>query len=450
MGTATSAAQSAPTARTRFSRRDWLLCSVVGLGFVFDSFEILVMPVTVRPALLSLGVPRATFNTWVGVLLYVPAITAGLFGLMGGYLLDRFGRRRILVWSLLLYCFATAGAATAPSPLALLLWRCATLSGVALEFVAALTYLAELFPEAPLRERVLGFSQALYAVGNFVVTAAYYTAVTLAAQLPAINGHQDAWRYTLAVGVIPAIPLMMIRSRLPESPMWLASRTAVRRPLHLAALLGPPLRRSTLTAVAITAFVYAGAYGVLQQAPRLVPGLPDVRVLSPRAQEQMVSAVHLFSSLGDLAGRCLFALVVVSATGQRRLLRAFLVPAIVVIPFSFLYASTSGVTALKMATFAGTMLLTAQFSFLGNYLPRLFPTSLRGSGESVAINFGGRVLGTSAAFVTPQVAALLDGPDPTVQLARAMAGVAIVVLLAGLTATHWMSEPAKQLPVDED
>ena len=161
---------------------------------------------------------------------------------------------------------------------------------------------------------------------------------------------------------------------------------------------------------------------MLQQAPRLVPGLPDVRLLPPLGQEQMVSVVHLFSSIGDLTGRCLFAFVVVAAAGrQRRLLRTFLVPAIVVIPFSFVYASTSSVTALKVATFAGSLLLTAQFSFLGNYLPRLFPTSLRGSGESVAINFGGRGFGTSAAFVTPQLATLLDGPDPTVQLARAMA-----------------------------
>ena len=418
---------------------------------MFDGFEILVMPVTVRPALLSLGVPRDAFNTWVGLLLYVPAITGGLFGLMGGYLLDRFGRRRILVWSLLLYCFATVGAATAASPQALLLWRCATLSGVALEFVAALTYLAELFPEVPLRERVLGFSQALYAVGNFVVTATYYTAVTVAAKLPAIDGHHDAWRYTLAVGVLPSVPLMLMRSRLPESPMWLAIRAAEQRRLHLAALFGPSLRRSTLTAVAITAFVYAATYGVMQQVPRLVPGLPDVRVLPPRAQEQMVGVVHLFSSLGDLAGRCLFAFVVVAAVEQRRLLRAFLVPAIVVIPLSFLYASTTGVTALKTATFVSALLLTAQFSFLGNYLPRLFPTSLRGSGESLAINFGGRVLGTSAAFVTPQVATVLtEAPDPTVQLARAMAIVGAVVLVAGLMATHWMSEPSPHLPVDEE
>ena len=48
---------------------------------------------------------------------YVPAIAGGIFGLLGGYLIDRFGRRRILFWSILLFCFSalgTAGCSTAP------------------------------------------------------------------------------------------------------------------------------------------------------------------------------------------------------------------------------------------------------------------------------------------------------------------------------------------------
>ena len=261
MAPRSSYAGTASTAPSRLSRLDWLLCAVVGLGFVFDAFEILVMSITVRPALLSLSVAPATFNRWVGVLLYFPAVVAGLFGLVGGFLIDRFGRRRLLVGSLFLYCFATAGTATAASPLMLLLWRCLTLSGVALEFVAALTWLAELFPEPSRRERVLGFSQALYGVGNFAVTGTYYTAVTLAAKLPPIQGRHDAWRYTLAVGIFPALPLMIIRSRLPESPMWLSSRSMVpTRSVRIKALFGPSLRRATLFAVAIAAFVYATAY----------------------------------------------------------------------------------------------------------------------------------------------------------------------------------------------
>ena len=45
----------------------------------------------------------------------------------------------------------------------------------------------------------------------------------------------------------------------------------------------------------------------------------------------------------------------------------------------------------------------AQFSFWGNYLPRVYPTYLRGTGESFAANVGGRMIGTSAALLTTQL-----------------------------------------------
>jgi hypothetical protein len=38
--------------------------------------------------------------------------------------------------------------------------------------------------------------------------------------LPAIAGGHEAWRYTLISGVIPALPLLIIRPFLPESPAW--------------------------------------------------------------------------------------------------------------------------------------------------------------------------------------------------------------------------------------
>ena len=445
--TTNSAAASAPGAR--LSSLEWLLCAIVGLGFVFDTFEIVVMSITVRPALMSLGMDpgTATFNHWVGVLLYVPGATAGLFGVLGGYLIDVFGRRRALVWSLLLYTLSTVAAATASSPVSLLVWRCFTLIGVALEFVAALTWLAELFPEPKRREMVLGYSQIASGAGNFVVTATYYLAVTYGMRLPAINGHHDAWRYTLAIGMLPAIPLMLVRSRLPESPLWAqtSARGKMRRP-SVGALFAPALRRSTIAAMLVTACVYAGAYGVLQQIPRLVPGLPDVRTLSPRAQEQIVSLVHLFGSLGEVCGRLLFAIVVVTVVRQRRLLRTFMISSLAVVPVVLLYASTSGVAALTVASFVATLLVMAQFSFVGNYLPRLFPTHLRGTGESVAVNIGGRLIGTSAAFITPQLASMFSGPQLTVHLSYAMATVAAVVFAAGCVVTNWMPEPTAVLP----
>ncbi len=49
----------------------------------------------------------------------------------------------------------------------------------------------------------------------------------------------------------------------------------------------------------------------------------------------------------------------------------------------------------------------AQFSFWGNYLPRVYPTYLRGTGESFAANIGGRMIGTSFMFLTTQISPLV-------------------------------------------
>src|SRR5262245_35553517 len=108
---------------------EWLICGVAALGFAFDTYELLMLPLIVGPALLELlgaqpGTPA--FNQWVGWLFWLPAIAGGIFGLLGGYLTDLFGRRRVLVWSILLYAFSALAAAFATSPAWLLLFRCTT------------------------------------------------------------------------------------------------------------------------------------------------------------------------------------------------------------------------------------------------------------------------------------------------------------------------------------
>ena len=59
-----------------------------------------------------------------------------------------------------------------------------------------------------------------------MVTGAYFLAVTYGDSLPAILGGHAAWRYTLISGVIPAIPLIIIRPFLPESPTWEKQKAA--------------------------------------------------------------------------------------------------------------------------------------------------------------------------------------------------------------------------------
>src|SRR5437868_15534661 len=125
----------------------WLICAIAALGFAFDSYVLLMVPLVIPPALVELlGVPptNPAINDWVGILFYVPAVAGGIFGLLGGYLTDLLGRRRVLVWSILLYAFSAIGAGYATSLTQLLILRCTTFIGVCVEFVAAVAWLAEL------------------------------------------------------------------------------------------------------------------------------------------------------------------------------------------------------------------------------------------------------------------------------------------------------------------
>ena len=95
---------------TRFTLIQWVIAIIAAIGFAFDSYVLLMLPLIVRPALQELlGVPPTSqaINDWVGLLQFVPAVAGGIFGMIGGYLTDLLGRRRVLVWSILLYAFST-------------------------------------------------------------------------------------------------------------------------------------------------------------------------------------------------------------------------------------------------------------------------------------------------------------------------------------------------------
>src|SRR5579883_687579 len=111
--TESSAGSPAKVSIRQMTATEWLICAVACVGFAFDTYELLVLTLIVRPALLEM-IPNAgpaVFNRWIGLLFYLPAIAGGVFGLVGGYLIDLLGRRRILTWSILLYGACTFASA---------------------------------------------------------------------------------------------------------------------------------------------------------------------------------------------------------------------------------------------------------------------------------------------------------------------------------------------------
>src|SRR6187200_1728970 len=174
----------------RLTPIQWLICAIAAIGFAFDIYEILMLPLVVRPALLELtgaapGSPD--FQMWIGRLFYIPAAAGGIFGLLGGYLTDRLGRRRVLTWSILIYAVSAFAAGFSTSVWMLLFFRCLVFIGVCVEFVAAVAWLAELFDDPHQRERVLGYTQAFSSIGGLLVASANSLAASLeeAQRLPA-------------------------------------------------------------------------------------------------------------------------------------------------------------------------------------------------------------------------------------------------------------------------
>jgi Major Facilitator Superfamily len=426
----------------------WLIAIIAAIGFAFDSYVLLMLPLIVRPALIELlHVPpnSPAINDWVGIIFYVPAVAGGIFGLLGGYLTDILGRRRVLVWSILLYAFSAFASGYSTSVLWLLFWRCGTFVGVCVEFVAAVAWLSELFPNPKQRESIIGYTQVVGSFGGMMVTAAYYLVVTYGEHLPLVRGGHEAWRYTLMSGVVPAIPLILIRPFLPESPTWRAKKLAgtLKRP-SFAELFQPRFARTTIVTTVMMAAAYAAAFGAIQQTPRMVPGLPEMRGLARQDVEQTVSAVQSYQELGGLTGRFLLAFLAVRIASRRKLVRLFQVPGVVLIPIVFGVVATRNLTLLEFGVFITGVTTIGQFSFWGNYLPRVYPTYLRGTGESFAANVGGRMIGTCAALLTTQLTNVMPGASVPIKLAYASAVVGTAAYLIGLTASFWLPEPGRE------
>lgn len=486
----------------KLSTTQWLVCVIAAIGFAFDIYELLMLPLIIKPAMAALSAPLieqmvaagtarpdaiaawvpggTKYVEWARTLFFVPALVGGVFGLLGGYLTDIFGRRRVLTFSILLYAFSAFAAGFATTLEQLLICRCLVFIGVCVEFVAAVAWLAELFPIPQQREKVLGYTQAFSSFGGFLVAWMNGVAADHAGAFPAINGAHEAWRYTLISGVIPALPLILIRPFLPESPAWAAKKAqgTLKRP-SIAELFSPELRRTTILTTLLFAASYGIAFGAIQQLPQILgaPGkghaavlatakaaqdkavadakaegkeVPDAKKLKQigaNATDSEVATVTKIQEAGGLIGRFLLAILALKIASRRNLFRIFQIPSLIFVPLLFYWIGGSltnadSLTNIKIGIFIAGLLTVAQFSFWGNYIPLVFPVHLRGTGESFAANIGGRVIGTAAAWITLTLSAAKP-PDPT-KIALMAALVAGGYALMGALLTHWLPEPKEE------
>lgn len=90
----------------RFSKQEILTVLVVALGYYVDAYDLLVMSAVRKPSLLSLGVPESeTLNIGLSLLNY-QLVGLMIGGVMWGVIADKYGRKKALFGSILIYSFA--------------------------------------------------------------------------------------------------------------------------------------------------------------------------------------------------------------------------------------------------------------------------------------------------------------------------------------------------------
>jgi MFS family permease len=496
LGAAPVPEQQAP--KTTFGLVQWLVVIVAAIGFLFDTYELLMTPLVLAPALSELlHVPpnHPEVTAWVGNVLWITALCGGIFGLLGGWLVDRFGRKTVMIASIFIYSFSPVMAGLSTDLGWLIFFRCTTFVGVCVEFVAAVTWLSELFPDKRQRELVVGWTQAFASVGGLFVTTVSVGIGSLVRDnalptLPVGDAANPAWRFTLMTGLIPALPIALLLPFVPESAVWLERKRSghLKRP-RFAELFAPALLRTTLVGTILSACAYAAAFGTLQVT--VAQGVPGLAQLKP-ARDEMLPAikanqglqkelevlpedsptfaakqkqfnanlkkigkitkeeiqpvrehVQFMQELGGLAGRILLAVGLVLIASKRLLLWFFQVPGLLIVPLVWFWVFQNQPEQFTMGVFLAGACIVAQFSYFGEYLPKVFPVHLRGTGGAFATNVGGRMIGTSAAFLTTNLIAprLEVGANTFEKVVYAAGITGLLVFGIGFVVSFFLPQP---------
>src|SRR5262249_47370289 len=147
-----------------------------------------------------------------------------------------------------------------------------------------------------------------------------------------------------------------------------------------------------------------------------------------------------WQELGGLTGRVILAALLIFVP-SRVLLKLFILPGVVLFPLTYLELIKGDYAVFATAVFGCGLLTVGQFSFISEYLPKVFPVHLRGTGGGFATNVGGRMVGTMAAtFNTELLSTAFTGGNPT-QVATAAAVIGGSAFAVALVLSFLMPSP---------
>jgi len=361
-----------PPGRTHFE-----ILAMAWAGWVFDFYDLILYSFLLIPLGRELHFTREELSWIFGASLLATAAGGVLFG----FLSDRFGRKAILQATILVFSAGTFASGLAPNFFWLMVARVVTGLGVGGEWGTGQTYVAETFP-ANVRARYGAFVQTGAPIG-----------VALASLVGGFLAPAIGWRACFLVSGIPALLVVVVRKRLPESDVWEARRRdadpRVGSTSPLGVIFSPEYRGVFLRGLVLTIFTMSAYWFTYTWLPGY---LHDERHFSMAKSASWI----LVTQAGGLLGYASFGFVA-DRFGRRPAFTAY----------SLTFAAGLAMTTVFWGSIAERPAVVLAFMFLvglgtgvwggfGPLFAELFPTRVRGTAMGSIYN-----IARGVQFVTP-------------------------------------------------
>ena len=192
----------------KLNRNHYMIFGLSWAGWVFDFYDLVLFTFLIAPIQASLGFSAEMLSLCLGISLFATGLGGIIFGALG----DKYGRRKVLQWTIIIYSIGTCLCAFTWSFYSLVLFRFITGLGVGGEWATGQIYISETFPDN-LRAKYGAFMQSGAPVG-----------VILASIVGGLVTPIIGWRLTFLVSIIPAIMVIFIRRYLKESDVWINNK----------------------------------------------------------------------------------------------------------------------------------------------------------------------------------------------------------------------------------
>ena len=419
------ASLSSAPASSRLGRAQIMAFIAAFLGWMFDGMEMGIFPLVARPALQEMQqgavVQEGFVQYWMGVVTACFLLGAAGGGLVFGWLGDRIGRVRAMTLSILCYSIFTGLCYFAQEPWHLAVLRFISALGMGGEWSLGVALVMEAWP-AKFRPLMAGFIGAASNVG--------FLLVGVIGMLWHVTS--TSWRCMFLIGAVPAVLTFFIRLFVPESERWKEAVSG--KKVHpVREIFAPGLFGKTILATIFASIPLIVTWGIVQWIPLWTdqiagPGNPGAKANS-----------STWVALGAIFG-CIFAALAGQKIGRRPAYFALCIAALASSAYLFGGLSEYGLLFISMVFVVG-FFSASFYGWLPLYLPELFPTRVRATGQGLAFNFG-RILAAVGVWNMGALMGIFDGSYAKAGLAISMVYVLGMIII-------WTAPETKGKPLPE-